>query len=140
MFEAMEEKEMEQNELLRPEEEIIIDGLIELDGVKLFTALRRTKNIHVRRELTSFIYEKKLSQWRQNENFDTSVARHLVDDVHSSFRKNFARVISTSPTPTIDVRLFNSINSSLHSHHRTQDEYWFPRLNRLHPEISGISL
>jgi hypothetical protein len=140
----MEEKEkaqLKQDKLIRPEENQFsysVDEMINYDGVKLFTALRLMENISERRELTTLIHKKKLLQWRQNENFNHSIARHLVDDVHSSFRRNFTRVLNTSPLPNINIRLFNSINSSLHGHHSTEDEYWFPRLNRSHPEISGI--
>lgn len=114
-----------------------INEFMSFDNARLFSTLRLVNDISERRELTSLIHEKKLSQWRKNKGFNESIARHLVEDVHLSFRQSFARVVKTSPFPIINVRSFNSINSSLHGHHNTEDSYWFPRLNQFHPEISG---
>ncbi|RHY45693.1 hypothetical protein DYB30_012354 [Aphanomyces astaci] len=54
------------------------------------------------------------------------MGRHLVEDIHVSFRRGFEMLVKKG-------EMHREVNFLQH-HHNIEDHSWFPRLKQLHPK------
>lgn len=101
----------------------------------LHRSLWKIEDATSRRAVTQQVYELQKNTWKSLPNYNSTMARHLVQDVHPMFRKGFDRVVQKSSEEKVDIQGFIRVNDSLHGHHGIEDSYWFPNLRRAHPEI-----
>ena len=95
------------------------------------------------RAATNERYAAALQQWKRDASFG-GMARHLVEDVHGTFRQNFhllkreaakARAADTV-LPEKAAKLFQKFRtcvSQLEHHHQAEDQIFFPQFRRQNP-------
>ena len=66
-----------------------------------------------------------MEKWKAHQNWPTNFARHLVEDVHSTFRRGFEGLKQKK-----NEKDFQRWNSSLHHHHTIEDNYFFPEVRK----------
>ena len=113
------------------------DECKDLPILELLPKLRTIHDIAFRREITFQLHARKLTEWKKDRRYHSTVARHLVEDVHKSmFREKFKNVLNLSSVNSVRVNDFKQINENLHHHHSNEDRAWFPQLRRRHPELN----
>ncbi|KAI8612021.1 hypothetical protein BC830DRAFT_1138722 [Chytriomyces sp. MP71] len=110
------------------------DQLASLPILNRLAALRNIEDRTKRIATTAAIHAVLRAQWFLDPRFHTSIASHLVDEVHPLFRHAFA-ALAPAEVARVDLRAFALANQSLHQHHGLEDRLWFPRLKKLHPEM-----
>ena len=111
-----------------------IEQLMALDAPKMCAEIRsRFLAISDRRKAVKYVYDAKRALWDKSNDFHSSMAGHLVCDVHPIFRGGFHVLLNTAGV--VDVPRFRQINSTLHHHHRLEDSWWFPKLRGLSTEL-----
>jgi iron-sulfur cluster repair protein YtfE (RIC family) len=104
----------------------------------IMAALRATQDTTLRRTLTAEVYALHRSSWETHQNWRTTLAQHLVKDVHPMFRDGFTKVLRGSEAAgAVDRAYFSSLNINLHSHHWIEDREVFPLMRSDHPEIAA---
>jgi hemerythrin superfamily protein len=119
-----------------------------LSSRDLFRALAAVGDPAARRATTARVYAERLAGWEQLPAFATTEASHLVKDIHLMFRRGFQQVLLASEKESSTdsdgmlsnkgkwVGSFVSYNDMLHHHHSIEDQWWFPRMCAIHPEIA----
>ncbi len=110
-------------------------NLVNLDISELFYELRAIVDVQERRETTQHVYDMRMRIFSKKPSFRSSMAHHLVEEVHPMFRNGFDRVLKGSSEGKVKIAQFSEINRSLHHHHGAEDEQFFPQLRRQFPKI-----
>ncbi len=84
--------------------------------------------------MTKDVHAVHLREWKTKREFRSTMAHHLVVEVHPMFRNGFANCIAEGGA---DLRMFRNVNRILHHHHGAEDELWFPKLRKNHPEVKS---
>jgi hypothetical protein len=113
-----------------------VNEMASLEPAKLLDLLRMIVDISDRRSMTHQIHSLKLSDWKLNKSFDNTMAGFLVSGIHQPFRDSFDDVIRQSPTQTVNVKMFTSVNNSVHDHHNFEVASVFPILRQRDRKIS----
>lgn len=110
-------------------------NMVNMDTSELFFELRSIADIKERREITKHVYDRKMRVITKKSGYCSSMAHHLVEEVHPMFRNAFDRVLMSSSEGNVKVAKFNEVNRGLHNHHGSEDDHWFPQLKREFPKI-----
>jgi len=111
--------------------------IAKLNGPSLFSELRTFTDTALRRAITHKVHYHKMKEYSKDRAYRATIAYHLVEEVHPMFRNGFANVLEQSKLGDVKVAQFNRINQNLHHHHGSEDEWWFPELRKVHPEIAS---
>ncbi|RHY60669.1 hypothetical protein DYB38_004182 [Aphanomyces astaci] len=111
------------------------DGMYsELPTLERLAELRSIDDVQVRRQKTKDVHALLLREWKQDRRWG-GMGRHLVEDIHVSFRRGFEMLVKEGEMRReVNVSSFRQLDNSLHHHHSIEDHSWFPRLKQLHPE------
>lgn len=112
-----------------------IRNLSRMANSELFFELRSIPDVYERRDITLHVYNIKMNHYRSYAAYRTSMAHHLVEEVHPMFRNAFEKVLRNSKEGDVKVTEFMSVNQGLHHHHEAEDDMWFPQLKQQHPHI-----
>ena len=100
--------------------------LMSLDGIELLTAVFALDGSPAAHLVIAQVHSKRRGTWEQQQPaFQTSGAKHLVEDVHPMFRQGFSALLAKSAKskggPQVDVAAFRELNDNLHAHHSGED-------------------
>lgn len=113
----------------------MVRNLAKIDNSELFFELRSIADVTERREITQQVYDMKMRVYSGKAAYRSSMAHHLVEEVHPMFRNAFDKVLRKSSEGDVKVSEFDRVNRGLHNHHGGEDDWWFPVLRRKHPNI-----
>ena len=105
-----------------------------------------------KRAATKIEYTAALARWRKHPRYNTTIARHFVEDVHMWFRTSFAQLASDIRSEVGDdlkslkpawfektvLTYFRRSLSNLEGHHNAEDQSIFPRVHRKYPETAEV--
>jgi hemerythrin-like domain-containing protein len=112
-------------------------NLVNLDSSELFYELRAIIDVQERRETTQHVYDMRMRIFSKKPTYRSSMAHHLVEEVHPMFRNGFERVLNGSSEGKVKIAQFAEINLGLHHHHGAEDEQLFPQLRKQFPKIGS---
>jgi hypothetical protein len=70
--------------------------LVDLNGIDLLTAVFALERSPAAQLVIAQVYSKHRAKWEQESAFQSSGAKHLVEDVHPMFRQGFAGLLAKS--------------------------------------------
>lgn len=115
--------------------------LVTLSTLDLFERLKSIPDLSERRQVTLEVYNERMKKFRKSPRYRSTMAQHLVDEVHPVFRRGFTKVLAASKDDKVNIDQFNHLNNNLHHHHELEDQMWFPQLRRQYREIrSGLDV
>ncbi|ETW08945.1 hypothetical protein H310_01427 [Aphanomyces invadans] len=111
--------------------------LARLPALERLAELRRIEDVQVRRQTTKDVHAILMREWKQDRRWG-GMGRHLVEDIHVSFRRGFEILVKKGEARReVNVSSFRHLDNNLHHHHSIEDQMWFPRLKQLHPECQS---
>ena len=72
--------------------------------------------------------------WIKDPRYKFTIASYLVD-IHLTLRATVDDVVKSSKHNHVKIEHFKSVNLGLREHHNIEDNIWFPKLIKLHPDF-----